>query len=395
MAVTIIAEKCKACKKCIKTCPFGAIDMVDDKAFIYQETCTSCGACVDSCKFGAIISDEAPQEAVDLSTYKGVWVFCEQRDGVLMQTAFELLGEGKKLAQSRNTELCGVLIGSDVAQLCAPLAAYGADKIILADHELLQQYTTDAYAKVLSDLIKQRKPEIVLIGATTIGRDLGPRVAARMKTGLTADCTGLEIEAETGLLLQTRPAFGGNVMATIMTPNHRPQMATVRPGVMKKAEPDMTKVPVIDKAVFKLTDADIRTKVLEVVKATKEICDICQADIVVSGGRGLQKGEGFAMIKELADVLGGVVGASRATVDAGWIESDHQVGQTGKTVHPKLYIACGISGAIQHLAGMQSSGCIVAVNKNPEAPIFKVADYGIVGDVYKVVPMLIEELKKR
>ena len=393
MAVTVITDKCKGCKLCVKNCPFGAIDFADGKAFI-NDKCTGCGACVSTCKFGAITSDEVKETKNDLSSFKGVWVFCEQRDGTLMQTSFELLGEGSKLAKSLNCEVVGVLLGNNVENLAASLCFAGADKVILADDPKLAVYTTDAYTTVLDSLIKERKPEIILIGATTIGRDLAPRLAARVGTGLTADCTGLEIDPETGNLLQTRPAFGGNLMATIVTPNHRPQMSTVRPGVMKKLAADTSRKVTVEKVKAALTDAEIRTKVIKIIKSAHETADLCSADIIVAGGRGLGSADGFKMVKELADVLGGVVGASRATVDAGWIDASHQVGQTGKTVRPALYIACGISGAIQHLAGMQNSGCIVAINKNPEAPIFKVADYGIVGDVNKVIPILIEEIKK-
>jgi len=393
MAVTVISEKCKGCKLCIKSCPFGAIDFVDRKAVI-TDKCTGCGACVETCKFGAIVSDELPAEKVDLSDYKGVWVFCEQRGGELMQTAFELIGEGSKLAKDLGCETVGVLLGNNVEGLCPSLCAAGADKVILVDDPKLDVYTTDAYTTVLTQLINDKKPAIVLVGATTIGRDLAPRLAARVGTGLTADCTALEIDPETQNLMQTRPAFGGNVMATIITPNHRPQMSTVRPGVMKKLVPDASRKVVVEKVVAELSDSDIRTKVLEVIKSAAATADLCEADIIVSGGRGLGNADGFKLLEELANELGGVVGASRATVDAGWIDASHQVGQTGKTVRPTLYIACGISGAIQHLAGMQNSGCIVAINKNPEAPIFKVADYALVGDLYKIVPILIEEIKK-
>ena len=306
----------------------------------------------------------------------------------------ELLGAGRKLANKLGVELSAVLLGSGVDFICEELVHYGADKVIYVEHKLLQNYTTDGYTKVITDLINERKPEIMLIGATNIGRDLAPRVAARLNTGLTADCTKLDIDEEQKILLQTRPAFGGNIMATIVTPKHRPQMATVRPGVMKKMEKDEKRKGVIEKVEAQLSDEDLRVKVEQVVKSTKQIVNLVEAEYIVSGGRGLGGPEGFKLMEELASALGGVVGSSRAAVDAGWISHDHQVGQTGKTVRPKVYIACGISGAIQHLAGMQNSDCIIAINKNPDAPIFSVADYGIVGDLYKVVPMLIEEVKK-
>lgn len=392
--ITIIADKCKGCGLCAKNCPYAAIDMVNRKAVV-NDKCVDCNACVKSCKFDAIIGVEVEEkQETDLSAYKGVWVFAEQREGKVMPTVFELLGEGRKLAADLGVELSALLLCDSEGGMPKELAAYGADKVIVAKSALLKDYTTDAYTKVITDVINDKKPEIFLIGATNIGRDLGPRLAGRLYTGLTADCTGLAIDPETRGILQTRPAFGGNIMATIVTPRHRPQMSTVRPGVMKKGEPDYTKEAVIEEAKFELADSDIHTRVVEFVKAAKQAVNLVEADIIVSGGRGLGNADGFKLIEELANALGGVVGSSRAAVDAGWISQDHQVGQTGKTVRPKLYIACGISGAIQHLAGMQTSDCIVAINKNPDAPIFKVADFGIAGDLYKVIPMILEELKK-
>lgn len=393
MGVRILSEKCRGCKLCIKSCPFNAIEMKDGKA-VLNDNCTGCGACESSCKFGAIQVDKVEKKEKDLSAYKGVWVFAEQRNGKLMSTAFELIGEGRKLADKLGVELSAVLLGSGVENLSDELIHYGADRVILADHPELKMYTTDGYTKVIVDLVNSKKPEIILIGATNIGRDLGPRIAARLDTGLTADCTKLEIDEEQKILLQTRPAFGGNIMATIITPNHRPQMATVRSGVMKKLTPDTSRKGIVEKVAVQLEPKDIRTVVKEVVKSARQAVNLVDAEVIVSGGRGLGNPDGFKLIEELAKELGGVVGSSRAAVDSGWISQDHQVGQTGKTVRPKIYIACGISGAIQHLAGMQNSDCIIAINKNPDAPIFDVADFGIVGDLYKVVPMMIEEVKK-
>ena len=390
--VRILSEKCKGCKLCIPSCPFDAIKM-DGKLAVLTDACTHCGACVSSCPFEAIEADAVEEKAVDLSGYKDVWVFCEQRDGVLMQTAAELLGEGRKLADDLGHKLCAVLIGDNVSHLTDTLSAAGADIVYLAEHPLLKVYTTDAYTKAFVDLAKKYDPNIILIGATYIGRDLGPRVAARLKTGLTADCTDLKIHETERNLLQTRPAFGGNLMATIITPDHRPQMATVRPGVMKKLDAPKTEAAEVLRLEVKIADDEIRTKVLDVVKSVKEKVDLTSAEIIVSGGRGVGSADGFGIIKELADALGGVVGSSRAAVDAGFIPYQHQVGQTGKTVRPRLYVACGISGAIQHLAGMQSSECIVAINKNADAPINKIADYSLIGDLHKVIPMLIEQLK--
>ena len=391
MAIRVIKEKCIGCGACAKACPFDAVDIIDKKASI-NDKCRACGACVEKCPVKAIVKEENGARGVNIDEYKGVWVFAEQRDGKLQGVAIELLGEGRKIADELGTELSAILLGHNVDDLAEELIKYGADKVIYADSELLNVYTTDGYSKVIYDLVEERKPEILLIGATNIGRDLGPRLSAKIHTGLTADCTKLDVDKENRRLMMTRPAFGGNLMATILCPNHRPQMSTVRPGVMEKAKFDEHRKGKIEKIDPNLTKDDMKTKVIEFVKSEKEAVVLEEAPIIVSGGRGLGKPEGFKLIKELADKLGGVVGASRATVDAGWIEKDHQVGQTGKTVRPNLYIACGISGAIQHLAGMQESKCIIAINKNPDAPIFDVADYGIVGDLYKVIPELIEAL---
>ncbi len=393
MGIKILQEDCVGCTLCVGACPFDAIDMIDNVA-VMNENCTNCGACVDACNFGAIIREESQMKQMDITEYKGVWVFAEQRSGELMDVAIELLGEGRRLAEEVGCELSAVLLGDDVRGLSEELFAFGADKVYLSENENLKQYTTDGYTKVLSQMIETYKPEIVLFGATHIGRDLAPRVAARVDTGLTADCTKLEIDPEEKGLMQTRPAFGGNIMATIICPKHRPQMATVRPGVMEKAERSRKREEQ-ELIEYKndVTPEDIRIKILDVVKAGKASVNLADSEIIVSGGRGLDKKEGFELLEKLAEKLGGVVGASRAAVDAEWIDHDHQVGQTGKTVRPELYIACGISGAIQHIAGMQSAKTIVAINKDPDAAIFKVADIGIVGDVYEVLPKLIEALE--
>ncbi len=393
MAVKVIELKCIGCGKCVRVCPFEAIDMIDKKAKI-NDKCTACGQCVEACPVKAIEKEEKKHRAggVDVELYRGVWVFAEQREGNLLNVAIELVGEGRKIANALEVPLTAVLLGNKIDNLAEKLVKYGADEVLYADHELLNVYTTDGYTKVIYDLIKERKPEIMLIGATNIGRDLGPRISARVHTGLTADCTKLDVDLENRRLMQTRPAFGGNLMATIVCPDHRPQMSTVRPGVMEKAKYDENRTGNIVKFTPDLKDEDIRAKVTEVVKGGKAEVQLEESKIIVSGGRGLGNPEGFKLIEDLAKKLGGVVGASRATVDAGWIEHSHQVGQTGKTVRPSLYVACGISGAIQHLAGMQESKVIVAINKDADAPIFKVADYGIVGDVYEILPELIEAL---
>lgn len=393
MAVNVIKEKCKGCSICVKNCPFEAITM-ENKIAVIGTACTGCGVCVEKCPFKAIEKIEEEREVKDLSAYKDVWVFAEQRDGVIMPVVIELLGEGKKLANEVGCNLCAVLCGHHVEGLADQLFEYGADKVYVADHEELATYRTDAYTKVINDAIEEYKPEIVLLGATHIGRDLGPCLAVKANTGLTADCTKLEIDPEDKKIKQTRPAFGGNLMATIVCPNHRPQMSTVRPGVMEKAAFEEGRKGELIKLNVEFKEGDIRTKVLEIVKTMKDTVSLTDAEIIVSGGMGLGKPEGFELLKQLADKLGGIVAASRAAVDAGWIDHAYQVGQTGTTVKPKIYIACGISGAIQHVAGMQNSEQIIAINTNENAPIFEIADYGIVGDLYKVIPAIMEALDK-
>ena len=366
----------------------------------------------------------------DVAAFKGgVWVFCEQRQGSMMPTSFELISEGRKLADELDTKLYGILLGDGIEGIAQELGGYGADGVYVCDHPMLKDYTTDGYTKVICDVIEEYKPEIMLIGATNIGRDLGPRCAARLHTGLCADCTHLDVDMgiykdflkENSTLAperidatshavvlgqkhdvsrdlkMTRPAFGGHLMASIICPRFRPAMATVRPGVMKKAAFDQAKADACEiiKPTFELSEADMQTEVVEVVKAAKKLVDLIGAEVVVSVGRGISKDVegGIKLAEELAEVLGGVVGGSRATIDSGWLSADHQVGQTGKTVHPKIYVALGISGAIQHKAGMQDSECIIAVNKNDTAPIFEIADYGICGDLFKVTPLLVEAIK--
>ena len=325
----------------------------------------------------------------NIKDYKDIWVFAEQRNGSITPVVLELLGEARKLAAEASSQVCAVLMGENISDLGNTLVEYGADKVYLADSPLLKNYTTDGYTSVLTGMIESYKPEIVLYGATHIGRDFATRVSARVNTGLTADCTKLEIDPEDKKLKQTRPAFGGNLMATIICPDHRPQMSTVRPGVMEKFERDTSRKGEIINVDVKLDSNDIRTKILEIVKNTKELVSLTDADVIVSGGKGLGDPSGFELLKDLADKMGGVVGASRAAVDAGWIDHSNQVGQTGTTVKPKIYIACGISGAIQHVAGMHEANTIIAINKNPKAPIFEMSDYGIVGDLFDIVPMMI------
>jgi len=331
---------------------------------------------------------------MNINDYKGVWIFAEQREGKILNVSVELLGEGRKLADKLKVKLTAVLLGDKLNILSKELIQYGADRVLLVENKFLGVYTTEVYTRVIAELINEKKPEIVLIGATTIGRDLAPRLASRVKTGLTADCTSLDIDEENLNLLMTRPAFGGNIMATIICTNHRPQMSTVRPGVMEKAKFHPYANGEIERIPFELKEEDKNTEIIDIIKKAKQQVSLEDAQVIVSGGRGLGNKEGFELLKKLADVLGGEIGSSRGSVDAGWIDQSHQVGQTGKTVRPQIYIACGISGAIQHLAGMNSSDCIIAINKDMDAPIFNVAHYGIVGDIYEVVPNLIKALEK-
>lgn len=331
---------------------------------------------------------------MNIAEYKGVWVFAEQRDGSLQKVSLELLGKGKMLAENLGVELTAVLLGYDMDEAARELVHHGADKVLYVEHILLKHFTTDGYAKVICNVIEQYKPEAFLIGATFIGRDLAPRIAARLGTGLTADCTELDIDMENRNLLMTRPAFGGNLMATIVCTNYRPQMSTVRPGVFEKLQRNEEYKGEVQKLSAELSEEDIRTKVLEVVKACKECKDIGEARIIVAGGRGLGSKEGFGMLTVLAEELGGVIAGSRAAVENCWIDKAYQVGQTGKTVRPALYIACGISGAIQHLAGMQDSDYIIAINKDEAAPIMKTADLALVGDYKKIIPELTDKIKE-
>lgn len=393
--IQIIVPKCTGCTLCVRTCPFGAISMANKKAVIDMAKCTLCGACVTVCKFCAIeLKKDTAPATKDLGSYKDVWVFCEQKKGVIQTISFELLGEGKKLAKKLGVKLCAVILGHDIEHKIEELSSRGADKIYIVDDPALKNYQDDPYTKIIVSLVEEYKPEIILCGATVIGRSLVSRVAITIDAGLTADCTGLDIDEKDRLLLQTRPAFGGNIMATIITPNHRPQMATVRHKVMKEADIHKGHKAEVIRKKYSGDVLNSRTSLLDIVEEIEETVNLAEADIIVSGGRGLGSAENFALVKELAKVLGGAVGASRSAVDAGWVPYSHQVGQTGKTVCPKLYIACGISGQIQHLIGMQSSKVIVAINKDPDAPIFKVATYGIVGDLFEVVPALTKEFKK-
>lgn len=393
MSLQISKEKCVGCTLCIKVCPFSALSMHEKKAIVKEDACTLCGACLDACKFNAITLKREQTTKADIDA-KGVWVFCEQKRGIIQSISYELLGKGRELADKLKTPLCGVLIGHEVESKCADIIHRGADIVYVIDHPDLKNFLDDPYTNIFVRLIKKYNPEIVLCGATSIGRSLISRVAVKIHTGLTADCTGLDIDEHKKILLQTRPAFGGNIMATIITPNHRPQMSTVRHKVMKESAHNPDHKGKIIKESFEDDVYRSRTKVLETVEEITSTVNIAEADIIVSGGRGMKCSENFKILEELAKVLNGAVGSSRAAVDSGWMPYSHQVGQTGKTVCPKIYIACGISGQIQHLVGMQSSDTIIAINNDPCAPIFSVATFGIVGDLFEVVPLLTTKFKK-
>lgn len=391
--IKVSRDKCVGCGLCLRVCPFEAIIMVEGYPE-FNENCRFCGACVSSCPVQAItIEREEAARAVDLSQYRGVMVFAEQRDGRVAPVVYELIGKGRELAGKIGQPLYAVLLGHNIRGEAENLLRYGLDKVYVYDHSSLSRFRDDPYTQLIAGLVEEVKPSIILIGATSIGRSLAPKLASRLKTGLTADCTGLDVD-EKGNLIQTRPAFGGNIMATIITPNHRPQMATVRYKVMAEAEPVENPLGAIEERKVNPGELVDRTEIISFQREEGEV-SLTEADIIVSGGRGLGGPEGFKLLEELAKLLGGAVGASRSAVDEGWISYSHQIGLSGRTVRPKLYIACGISGSVQHLAGMQTSEVIVAVNKDPNAPIFKVATYGIVGDLYEVIPELIKRIRER
>lgn len=397
--IEVIEELCTGCGACVSACLFNAITMEKNIAVI-GGTCTLCGACVDVCPFDAIIlRREEPEGAqavseAELAQYRGLWVYTELEGGHISEVTLELLGRGRALAAARDTYLAAVLVGKDIAHYADELIRYGAERVYIIEADWLDDFIEERHALALETAVRRYKPEIFLGGATIKGRSLIPRLAVKLHTGLTADCTGLDIDTETGLLLQTRPAFGGSIMATIICSDYRPQMATVRHKVFKPLIPSERQGEIIKIDISDIVPPQSGVRILESVEELTDEINIADADIIVSGGRGLGGADAFAMLHELADMLGGTVGASRGAVDAGWISYSHQVGQSGKTVSPKLYIAVGISGAVQHLVGMQDSETIVAINKDPDAPIFGVATYGLVGDLFDIVPALIKRLKK-
>jgi electron transfer flavoprotein alpha subunit/NAD-dependent dihydropyrimidine dehydrogenase PreA subunit len=387
-------DTCTGCMLCPKVCNFGAIEKDGDKVKFDFDKCVLCGSCEEVCPVDAITIERKAIDKEALAQYKDVWVWCETSEGHMKGVALELVTEGRELADKLGENLVAVLIGHEVEGHAETLIHHGADKVLLVDEKIFEHYTTDAYTIALNTLIAPRKPAIVLYGATSNGRDLAPRVAARLALGLTADCTGLDIDDERQLV-QTRPAFGGNIMAEILSPYTRPQMATVRPNVFKPGEPDTSRKGEIEKIEMTISPVQIRTRVMETVNEIVEgMLSVEEADTIVSSGRGIKDPSNLALSKQLADLLGAAIGGSRPIVDMGWLPPSQQVGQSGRTVCPALYIALGISGAIQHLAGCSSADTIVAINKDPDAPIFEIADFGIVGDLFAVVPEIIEEIKK-
>jgi electron transfer flavoprotein alpha subunit len=392
----IDSEKCNACGLCVKSCPFGAVDVIDEVAQV-NEQCTLCGACVNVCPQAALDIERRQASLAELSRYKGVfvWVECESTGDLNTprKVAYEILTQGRRMADQLGEKLWAVVLGNDRLSDLEKLCYTGADRVLCCRHELLERYSSDGFTSVLSAVIAGEKPSVVLYGATPNGRDLAPRVAARMHLGLTADCTELGID-EQGQLIQTRPAFGGNIMATIISPYTRPQTATVRPNVFKAAAPDLTRPVVVEEVPVTLNKANIRTRLIEEILLESEEEKIDEARILVSAGRGCQDQVNLDTIRELARKLGGTLAGSRAIVELGWIPHSLQVGQSGTTVGPDLYIAIGISGAVQHVVGMSSSKKIIAINKDPAAPIFKIADLGIVGDALVIIPKLIEEIER-
>jgi len=387
----IYKNRCVGCGNCIKACPTSALFMYEDKAVVDEEKCILCSMCIDTCPYDAISIETKKCVITSPDTYSGVWVFVEQQAGEIKNVSYELLGKGRELADRRKCQMTAVLLGSHIRTASRTLIAHGADRVFLCDHEKLEKQHDEYYTDALTTILNREAPEIFLFGATSFGRSLAPRIAARLQTGLTADCTQLEIDEETGCLHQTRPAFGGNLMATIVCPEHRPQMATVRPGVMKALDLDENR----DGQLIEVNYLPDITESVEIVNEINEDAaeTIADAPIIISAGRGIGSQKNMALVKKLASLMGAQVGVSRPLVDTGWSEYRHQIGQTGAVIAPKLLITCGISGAIQHLAGISGAQTIIAINSDPEAPIFSVAHYKIVGDCVEVLKKLIAEIE--
>jgi len=389
--IRIIVDKCVGCGLCIKVCAYDGVSLVDKMA-VLNERCTVCGACVSACKYDAIVIERRPFKGQDVENYSGICLFAEHRRGELASVVYEIIGAARELKVSLDKKISAILLGEKVREMADELISYGVGEVWMMEDPAIGDFNEEIQADLVAKILLDKKPEIFLGGGTIIGRSLLPRVAARILTGLTADCTELSIDGDNKLLKQTRPAFGGNIMATILCNSHRPQMATVRHKVMKAAEPieggHEGQILELSYPILKP-----RVEVLEFVPEEMDTVNLAEADFIVSGGRGLKDPKNFALVEELAKAIGGAVGSSRAAVDAGWIPYSHQVGQTGKTVNPTIYVACGISGAIQHLAGMKSSDIIVAINNDPSAPIFNVAHFGIVGSLFDVVPEMVKQIK--
>ena len=395
MGLKVIADQCTGCGKCGTACPYGQMQIMDGTAMA-GDGCTLCGACYEACEFGAItVEREGAESKSDLEKYRGVFVFAEQEEGIVRPCVYELLREGRRLADKLEQELAAVLLCDGAGELCSHLFAHGSDKVYLASDPNLMSCQTEVYTAILTGVVNEYRPSIFLFSATTTGRDLAPRLAARLGTGLTADCTALDIEEGTGLLLQVRPAWGGNLMASIKTPWHRPQMATVRVKVSRKGPGHRGRKGEVVHIPVKIDSKERKVTVVDFIKGAKEVVNLEEAEVVVCGGRGLKSEADFRMIEELAELLGGAVGATRAVVDVGWKPHPYQIGQTGKTVQPRIYIACGVSGSMQHRVGMENSESIVAINTDPGAPIMQIAQYPVVGDLFKILPALISEIRLR
>ncbi|HCY85664.1 MAG TPA: electron transfer flavoprotein subunit alpha [Desulfobacteraceae bacterium] len=400
MSIIIDTDICTGCKRCIPACPYDALAMEGKKA-VRTPACTGCGACLDACKYSAIsLAGGQGRIKMDITGFSGIYVFIETLGGAISEGSLEILGKARELADSdaasrKTSRVTAVLPGHALDRMPEELIALGADHVIIIDDPRLAVYRTDYYTRVITDVIREKMPEIILFGATPLGRDLAPRIANRIKTGLTADCTGLSLCSKDGILLQTRPAFGGNIMATIVCPDNRPQMATVRPGVMRRAKRDSNRIGTTETMALTLGKKDDLIRHVEVVENTKDAIDFEDARIIIAGGRGIKGPEGFELLGKLAAALGARIGATRAAVEAGWISRAHQIGQTGKTVRPDLYIACGVSGSIQHMAGVMGAGRIIAVNSDRNAPICEMADETYVGDLFSILPELTREITER